>query len=125
MAELAWQSLPGHAWDTKQNLSYKSTFIINGKAEQRDYVGNAIWAAGVKSLGVSQETALWGARVQGSLSGVGREGCPRSGGNSIRIWLARIYAHYIYFANLVVVFRFFVHGYVCAWSLWWVPALPK
>ncbi|WP_228487890.1 RHS repeat-associated core domain-containing protein [Rhodocyclus gracilis] len=73
MAELAWQSLPGHAWDTKQYLPYTSTFIINGKAEQRDYVGNAIWAAGVKSLGVSESTALWGARAQGSVSGVGHE----------------------------------------------------
>jgi hypothetical protein len=73
LPELAWQSLPRNEWDTKQYLPHTSTFIINNKAEQRDYVGNVIWAAGVKSLGVSQETALMGARVQGALSGVGRE----------------------------------------------------
>ncbi len=73
MLEIAVQSLPRQEWDTKQYLPHTSVFIINNKAEQRDYVGNVIWAAGVKSLGVSQDTALFGARAQGALSGVGRE----------------------------------------------------
>jgi hypothetical protein len=73
IAEVAWQSLPGHAWDTKQDLSPTNTFIINNKAEQRDYVGNVIWGAGLNSLGVSRETALMGAQIQGAFSGIGKE----------------------------------------------------
>lgn len=97
-AEVLIQSLPTQPWDTKQYLPYTSVFIVNNKAEQRDYVGNAIWGAGLNSLGVAKETALWGARQQGAISGVGRirvtkktsvsviqYPCRYSGGRALRV----------------------------------------
>ena len=73
LAETAIQSMPGGPWDTKQYLPYTSVYAINGKAELRDYVGNAIWATGINSLGISQSTALLGANIQGSFSSIGQE----------------------------------------------------
>ncbi len=67
------QYLPKRPWDTKQYLPYTSAYIINGKAELRDYVRNAIWGAGVKSLGKGLDAALNEASVQGRFSGIGKE----------------------------------------------------
>ncbi|MHA7602737.1 RHS repeat-associated core domain-containing protein, partial [Alicycliphilus sp. T452] len=73
MLEIAIQSLPGQSWDTKQYLPWTSVYIINNQAEQRDYVGNAIWGAALNGMGISKDVALLGARVQGFFSGIGRE----------------------------------------------------
>jgi RHS repeat-associated protein len=62
--EVYKQSGEGKPWDTKHYLSPSDVFVVNGKAEQRDYVGNAIWGAGVKSLGISETTARAGAHAQ-------------------------------------------------------------
>jgi hypothetical protein len=66
--EIVNQSLPGQPWDTKQYLPYASTFIVNGKAEQRDYVGNVAWGAGLNALGVGETTARLGAQGQSILA---------------------------------------------------------
>ena len=73
LAEIGIQSRPGGPWDTKQYLPFKDVFIINGKAELRDYVGNPVWGTGLNALGVSQTTALFGAKLQDAFSSVGRE----------------------------------------------------
>jgi RHS repeat-associated protein len=69
LAETLIQSLPGAAWDTKQYLPRNALYVINGKAELNDYVGNAIWGAGVNSLGISQSVATFGATLQGTMRG--------------------------------------------------------
>jgi hypothetical protein len=74
LAEVAIQSYcNGCTWDTKQFLPYTSVYALNGKAELRDYVGNAIWGAGVNSLGISKGLALFGASLQGKGSSLGIE----------------------------------------------------
>lgn len=69
LAEVFWQSLPGHAWDTKLGLSPREVYVLNGKAELRDYVGNVAWANGMKALGVAEGIAALGASVQGWYEG--------------------------------------------------------
>jgi hypothetical protein len=63
-SEVGAQSQSGQPWDTKQFLPSTSVYAINGKAELNDYVGNAIWGAGVNSLGVSELAARFGAEYQ-------------------------------------------------------------
>jgi hypothetical protein len=62
--EIAKQSGEGKPWDTKHFLPPTSVYAINGKAELRDYVGNAIWGAALNSLGTSEWVARGGAQVQ-------------------------------------------------------------
>ena len=62
--EISKQSGEGKPWDTKQYLPGNSLYVINGKAELNDYVGNAIWATGVNSLGLNETTARIGAQYQ-------------------------------------------------------------
>ncbi|MFC5771194.1 RHS repeat-associated core domain-containing protein, partial [Thauera sinica] len=64
LSEVNRQSGEGRVWDTKQFLSPTSVYAINGKVELRDYVGNAIWGAGLRSLGISELVARIGAQVQ-------------------------------------------------------------
>ena len=76
LIEVLLQSGEGAPWDTKHFLPPASVFIVNGRAEQRDYVGNAIWGAGLNSLGVSELTARGGSQLQ-SLRSAGRFDDPR------------------------------------------------
>jgi hypothetical protein len=71
--EIFSQSLSGRPWDTKQYLPFSAAYVINGKAELRDYVGNAIWAAGLSSMGVNEMFARGGAAIQGAFSATGME----------------------------------------------------
>jgi RHS repeat-associated protein len=75
-AELITQSPTGQAWDTKPYLPRNYVYVLNGKAELNDYVGNTIWGAGLNALGTSQRTALLGAQGQ-AMWATGRADDPR------------------------------------------------
>lgn len=64
LREVRIQSGEGRPWDTKHSLSNTSAYIINGKAELNDYVGNVTWGAGVNALGVGEGMARMGAQYQ-------------------------------------------------------------
>ena len=66
-AEAAYQSLPGNAWDTKQQLPVDDVYIYQDIAEQRDYIGNVVWGQSMSILGLKERDALLGASLQGIL----------------------------------------------------------
>ena len=66
-AEVAYQSLPGNAWDTKQQLPVADVYIHQGTAEQRDYIGNVVWGLSMSILGLKERDALIGASLQAIL----------------------------------------------------------
>ena len=66
-AETAVQSLPGNEWDTKGQLPVADVYVVQGIAEQRDYIGNVVWGQSMSILGLKERDALLGASIQAIL----------------------------------------------------------
>jgi RHS repeat-associated protein len=67
-------SATGKPWDFKWQTDYldpKSLYLMNGVAQQYDVAGNALWAAGMKKIGVPELAAKAGAEYY-SLKSTGK-----------------------------------------------------
>jgi hypothetical protein len=57
------KSPEGHDWDfkTKLWLPWNYAYLVDGKIERQDYVGNIIWAEGLERIGLPRLYAIGGA----------------------------------------------------------------